>query len=146
MIDIPKPWSEEYIRQAFEDEIELAWAKMRRRCVAPSPIDPSGDLRPAPRRVGAMGSLVHHRLTFANPEPAAPPHWRRSWNAAGPLIAELGLSVRPDDEEGCVSVGNGSRRRDVTESYADHPSKDAAIFAAIVRAAIRVCTEAREFY
>jgi hypothetical protein len=58
----------------------------------------------------------------------------------------MGLSVRIDLEEGTVSVGNGSRRRDVTESYADHPSKDAAIFAAIVRAAIRVCTEAREGY
>ena len=79
------------------------------------------------------------------PRQASPlPRWRRGWSAAGPLIGELGLSVRTDDEEGTVSVGTGSRRRDVTESYADHPDKDAAIWAAIVRAAIRVCTEARE--
>jgi hypothetical protein len=140
-----KPWSEEYLRQAFADEIELAWAKLRQRYVAPNPIDPSADLVRAPRRGTNLITAGHERLAFA-PEVKPLPRWRRSWSAAGPLIGELGLSVRPDDEEGTVSVGNGNRRRDVTESYADHPNKDAAICAAIVRAAIRVCTEARELY
>ena len=140
-----RPWREEYLRQAFADEIELAWAKLRVRYVAPNPIDPNADLVRDPRRGSNLLTAGHERLAFASK--AKPlPRWRRSWSAAGPLIGELGLSVRPDDEEGTVSVGNGNRRRDVTESYADHPNKDAAICAAIVRAAIRVCTEARELY
>jgi len=141
-----KEWSTDYLRQAFDDEIELAWAMLRRRYVTPSPIEPRGDLRPAPRHGGSLISPGAARLTFSAGEPAAPPHWRRSWSAAGALIANLGLSIRIDAEEGCVSVGNGSRRRDVTESYADHPDKESAICAAIVRAAIRVCNEARELY
>lgn len=145
MNGLSKPWSDEYLRQAFEDEIELAWAKLRHRYVAPSPIDPNADLVRAPRRSTNMLTAGYERLTFAQ-EAKPLPRWRRSWSAAGPLIGELGLSVRPDNEEGTVSVGNGNRRRDVIESYADHPSKDAAICAAIVRAAIRVCAEARELY
>jgi hypothetical protein len=139
-------WSAEYLHEAFKDEIELAWAKLRRRYVAPNPIEPRDDLRPAPRRGSSLINAGSARLMLGSTEPTAPPHWRRSWAAAGPLIGELGLSVRTCDEEGTVSVGNGSRRRDVTESYADHPNKDAAICAAIVRAAIRVCTESREAY
>lgn len=138
-------WTEGYLRQAFADEIELAWAKLRLRYVAPNPIDPTADLVRAARRGSNLLTAGHERLAFA-PEVKPLPRWRRSWSAAGPLIGELGLSVRPDDEEGTVSVGNGNRRRDVTESYKDHPNKDAAICAAIVRAAIRVCTEARELY
>lgn len=141
-----KQWSEQYLNEAFADEIDLAWAKLRRRYLPPSPIDPNGDLRPAPRRGSPLMTAGTSRLTFGATDPKAPPHWRRSWSAAGPLIGELGLQVRTDEEEGTVSVGNGSRRRDVTESYADHPNKDAAICAAIVRAAIRVCTEARALY
>lgn len=145
MSNLPKPWSDDYLRQAFADEIELAWAKLRVRYVAPNPIDPNADLVRAPRRGTNLLTAGHDRLAFTQ-EAKPLPRWRRSWSAAGPLIGELGLSVRPDDEEGTVSVGNGNRRRDVTESYADHPNKDAAICAAIVRAAIRVCTEARELY
>ena len=145
MSGLSKPWSDEYLREAFADEIELAWAKLRRRYVAPSQADANADLVPAPRRGSNLLTAGHERLAFT-PEAKPLPRWRRSWGAAGPLIGELGLSVRPDDEEGTVSVGNGNRRRDVTESYADHPNKDAAICAAIVRAAIRVCAEARELY
>lgn len=145
MSGLSKPWSDEYLREAFADEIELAWAKLRLRYVAPNQIDPNADLVRAPRRGSNLLTAGHDRLAFT-PEARPLPRWRRSWSAAGPLIGELGLSVRTDDEEGTVSVGNGRRRRDVTESYADHPSKDAAICAAIVRAAIRVCTEARDLY
>lgn len=145
MSGVSTPWSDEYLREAFTDEIELAWAKLRLRYVAPNPIDPNADLVRAPRRGSNLLTAGHERLTFA-PEAKPLPRWRRSWSAAGPLIGELGLSVRLDDEEGVVSVGNGNRRRDVTEAYKDHPNKDAAICAAIVRAAIRVCTEACELY
>ncbi len=145
MSSLSKPWSDEYLRQAFADEIELAWAKLRQRYVEPTHLDALADLVPAPRRGTNLLSAGRDRLAFT-PEAKPLPRWRRSWSAAGPLIGELGLSVRLDDEEGTVSVGNGNRRRDVTESYADHPNKDAAICAAIVRAAIRVCSEARELY
>jgi hypothetical protein len=125
----------------FADEIELAAAhpKYRRRYLAPSVLTRVSDLVPAPSK----GYGFDGRNARTTPAFGAP-HWRRSWTAAGALVAELGLSVRQDHEEGTVSVGNGSRRRDVTEAFADHPDIDAAIWAAIVRAAIRVCAEARE--
>lgn len=135
-------WEGEYLKQAFADEIELAGVhpKIRARRVAmPTDLHILTELHPSAPR----GHGFDTRMVRTTPAPALP-RWRRSWVAAGPLIAELGLSIRQDDEEGTVSVGNGSRRRDVTESFADHPNKDAAICAAIVRAAIRVCAEARE--
>jgi hypothetical protein len=142
-----KQWDEAYLREVFADEIALAavhknWFLLRFE--APAFLGLSESL--VPRRGRSLVGGTNSRLEFASTRPTTPPHWRRDWAAAGPLIGLLGLSVRPDDDEGCVSVGNGSRRRDVTESYADHPDKDAAILAAIVRAAIRVCTEAREIY
>lgn len=147
MIGASKPWSEEYLREAFADEIALAavhprWFLLRFE----APIAPTHGDDLLPKRGRSLVSPVNDRLTLGSSQRPAPPHWRRTWGAAGPLIAELGLSVRPDDEAGTVSAGNGGRRRDVTESYADHPDKDAAIWAAIVRAAIRMCTEARELY
>lgn len=136
-----KPWSDEYLQEAIADEIALAAAHplFRRRVTMPSVLTISVDLYPDPPK--SINSFNRHFRTT----PTWPlPHWRRDWRAAGVLVGELGLSIRPDEEEGTVSVGTGSRRRDVTEAYADHPDKDAAIRAAIVRAAIRFCTESRE--
>ncbi|MFK3741394.1 hypothetical protein [Massilia sp. TN1-12] len=135
-------WEGEYLKQAFADEIELAGVhpKIRARRVAmPTDLHILTELYPSLPR----GNGFETRLARTTPSLALP-RWRRSWVAAGPLIGELNLSIRQDEEEGTVSVGNGTRRRDITESFADHPNKDAAICAAIVRAAIRVCTEARE--
>lgn len=135
-------WDGLYLAQAIDDEIELAWV-MKRVRVEPESSFLITATRLVPKRRGPAS--IHQggeqRLT---PDTWSLPMWRRSWTGAGPLIGELGLSIRQDDEEGTVSVGNGNRRRDVTEHFADHPNKDAAICAAIVRAAIRVCTEARE--
>lgn len=139
----PKPWSDEYLREAFEDEIKLASVHQHyrtRRYAMPSVMSKVANILPAPSR--HTQAAQHPRTTVTPPLP----YWRRSWSAAGHLIGELDLSIRIDADEGTVSVGTGSRRRDVTESYADHPDKDAAICAAIVRAAIRVCTEAHEMY
>jgi hypothetical protein len=144
MIAKRKQWDDEYLQQAIADEIDLAWAKMRRRFTAPLAPTMSSDLLPGARRGAPMVSAGASRLTFSTSEPEKPPRWRREWSAAGPLIADLGLSVRTDDEEGCVSVGTGNRRRDVTEAYRDHPDKDSAICAAIVRAAIQISSERRD--
>ncbi|MEH6434333.1 hypothetical protein [Massilia sp. DD77] len=138
-----KQWEGQYLEDAIADEIALAaiHPKVRRRAVKPTSPMFTTDVYPKAAALGGhWGSAHSPRTTIA----MALPHWRRKWAAAGPLIGEFGLSVRQDDEEGTVSVGNGSRRRDVIEAYADHPDKDAAICAAIVRAAIRVITEARE--
>lgn len=147
MNGLSKPWSDEYLRDAFADEIALAavhrnWFALR----FDAPVVMSRSENLVPRRSRSLVGGTNHRLEFGSARPTTPPHWRRDWAAAGSLVSLLSLSIRFDDEEGCVSVGNGSRRRDVTESYADHPDKDAAIWAAIVRAAIRMCTEARELY
>jgi hypothetical protein len=144
MIAKRKQWDDEYLAQAIADEIELGWAKMRRRFTAPIAPTMSSDLLPGARRGAPMVSAGASRLTFSAPEPVKPPHWRRDWSAAGPLLAQLGLSVRHDTEEGTVSVGTGNRRRDVTEAYRDHPGADEATVAAIVRAATQAFNEARE--
>lgn len=141
-----KQWDNEYLAEAFADEIALAkiHPKWRRAFKAPAFAGMSESLvyvRPT-RTFGS--SATSPQLTFSVKEPPVPPHWRRSWNAAGPLSTELGLSVRHDQDEGTVSVGVGSGRRNVTEAYADHPSPDAAAMAAIVRAAIQRLTELRD--
>lgn len=132
-------WAGEYLRQAIADEIELAQVKLRHRVRMPTDLSAVMELYPDPPR-GNSPFARHSRTTIGQ----ALPRWRRSWSAAGPLATELGLAIRHDAEEGAVSVGTGSRRRDVTEAYSDHPDRDAATMAAIVRAAIRFCTEARE--
>jgi hypothetical protein len=137
-----KQWDAEYLGQVFADEIELASVHpefFRRRYVAPSDVTRISPLQAAPTKNYRFESRDARTTPFM-----APPFWRRSWTAAGELVSLLGLSIHQDLEEGTVSVGNGNRRRNATESFADHPSNDAAVWAAIVRAAINVCTEARE--
>ena len=140
-----KEWDEEYLMGAFADEIALAkihplWRRTFKAPAAPSVDDP---LVYSPRASTHYTGATSPRLTLSTKIVPAPPLWRRTWAAAGPLSAYLGLSIRYDDEEGAVSVGVGSGRRNVTELYTDHPSKDAAACAAIVRAAIQRLTDLR---
>jgi hypothetical protein len=136
MIPAPKPWDEVYLRECAEDEIELARllrfgrfaipaGLTRDTLLVPAPVKSSPFLRgpDTPRtKLGTIGEL---------------PRWRRDWVAAGELSTQLGLSIYHDPEDGSVSVSAGNRRRNVTERYEDHPSKDAATWAAIVGAAIQ---------
>lgn len=138
-------WTQEYMKDAIREEIALAVVhpKWNRRYTAPASPTLETDLCPPARRGGNLLSAGGQRLAFST-QPKTPPRWRRNWKAAGELSTELGLNVRHDQEEGTVSVGTGNRRRDVTEAYADHPTPDAATWAAIVRAAIQLITEQRE--
>lgn len=141
-----KQWDDEYLKDAFADEIALAkiHPKWRRTFKAPTTLALDAPLVYVQRTTTHPFSGHNARLTFSTRTPEVPPLWRRSWNAAGPLSTELGLSVRHDQDEGTVSVGVGSGRRNVTEAYADHPNPDAAAMAAIVRAAIQRLTELRD--
>lgn len=136
-------WDGQYLAEAFDDEIRLAKVhpKWRRTFQAPAVLTLDAPLAARQRATSHFGSAHSPRLSFATAVPQVPPHWRRSWNAAGPLSTELGLSIRHDHEEGTVSVGVGSGRRNVCETYADHPSPDAAAMAAIVRAAIQILAD-----
>lgn len=143
-----KQWDNEYLTEAFTDEIALAKVHRRwwRTYVAPTVLTIDAPLVLGPRASTPFGGSANSpRLTFSAVVPKTPPHWRRSWGAAGPLSTELGLSIRHDPEEGTVSVSAGSGRRNVTEAYAEHPSQDAATWAAITRAAIRLLSEARSY-
>lgn len=123
----PKPWTQEYLRAAIRDEVGMA--KLLGYTVAmPSVFTAVTELIPTKKR--------GYQFLAPTTSHGALPAWRRSWNAAGPLSTTLGLTVSHDQDEGTVSAGS-DRRRSVTESYADHPSVDAATMAAIVRAAIR---------
>lgn len=141
-----KQWDNEYLAEAFADEIALAklHPKWRRAFKAPAVLALDAPLQLVRVTSTHHTSATSPRLTFSVKEPQVPPHWRRTWSAAGPLSTELGLSVRHDQEEQVVSVGVGSGRRNATEAYADHPSVDAATMAAIVRAAIQRLTDLRD--
>ncbi len=141
-----KQWDNEYLAEAFADEIALAklHAQWRRTYKAPTELTLDAPLIYVRPTTTHPFSGHNSRLTFSTMTPQVPPHWRRSWNAAGPLSTELGLSIRHDQEDGTVSVSVGSGRRNVSEAYADHPSQDAAAMAAIVRAAIQRLTELRD--
>lgn len=136
-----KQWSDQYLQEAIGDEITLAHVhpKLRKRASMPPHPSIDTDVFPDPPKYGSMGAR-HARTTPAFPLP----RWRRDWRAAGQLIGELGLEIRHDLDEGTVSVSHvDGRRRSITERYMDHPSKDAAIWTALVRSAIQVCTAAR---
>lgn len=137
-------WTQKYLKECAADEIALAKVhpKWRLSFTTPSSMTRISDLVPAARRGHSLISPGAARLTLSTRAPALPPHWRRDWNAAGPLGTLLGLGVSHDQDEGTVSVGTGSRRRNVTERYEDHPDPDAATMAAIVRAAVRLLSEA----
>ena len=141
-----KQWDDEYLKEAFGDEIALAklHPKWRRTFKAPAAMTRDAPLQPGARAASHFGSANSPRLTFSTMAPQVPPHWRRTWDAAGALSTELGLSIRHDAEDGTVSVGVGAGRRNVTEAYAEHPSPDDATLAAIVRAAIQRLTDLRD--
>ena len=128
-------WPQAYLEEAIEDEIALAKVMHPgSRIERPSIITAITQLTfAAPRRT--FGTSAHSPRT--SPGGYIAP-WRRGWQHAGPLSTELGLSIRHDTDEGTVSVGTGGGRRNVTEEYKDHPDKDAATCAAIVRAAIQL--------
>jgi hypothetical protein len=143
-----KQWDDEYLKEAFADEIALAkiHPQWRRTFKAPAALLMDAQLIYSPRASTHYTGATSPRLMLSTKIVPVPPLWRRTWDAAGPLSAYLGLSIRYDDEEGAVSVGVGSGRRNVTELYAEHPSKDAAALAAIVRAAIQRLTDIRVTY
>lgn len=140
MILAPMPWTEVYLKECLQDEMDLAALHMTwrlQRFSMPADLDKDVDLCLAPRRGRSPNSPGMSRLTFETTPAGPPPHWRRDWVAAGELSTQLGLSIYHDVEDASVSVSAGSRRRNATERYEDHPSKDAATWAAIVRAAIQ---------
>jgi hypothetical protein len=134
-IPAPKPWDKAYLEECAADEIDLARLLKYGKFAAPAGMTRDALLVPVatgrafssaasnPRtRLGSVGEL---------------PRWRRDWTAAGELSTQLGLSIYQDPEDGSVSVSFGNRRRNVTERYEDHPSKDAATWAALTRGAIQ---------
>jgi hypothetical protein len=126
-----QPWTDAYLRAAIRQEVDLARA-MGHVVAVPNLVTAVTTLRPTTKR-GYKFMPPSYR-----PGDDGLPFWRRNWNAAGPLSTDLGISVIHDPHEGTVSAGAGGGRRNITESYADHPSPDAATWAAIVGAAIRL--------
>lgn len=133
-------WTQKYLKEAIDDEIALAKAKHGGRITRPANITVFTELVFAAPARTHHGGATSPRTTGA--KTISP--WRRDWRAAGHLATELRLNIRHDVDEGTISVDNGSRRRSITEAYADHPGMDEAVVAAIVRAAIQIYTELRE--
>jgi hypothetical protein len=133
-------WTQKYLKEAITDEIELAKLLRYGKVTRPANLTMYSQLvRPRGARIG------HGTLSSGFGSSEAPiPQWRRNWSSAGPLIGKLTLKISHDQEEGTVSVGASDRRRSVTEAYADHPSVDAALWAAIVRASIHLLNDMRD--
>jgi hypothetical protein len=136
-----KEWTQQYLRECMADEAQLAplltkW-RGRRFIVPASGLTRTTALQPDARLGRPLISPGMSRLTPSSGTPALPPFWRRDWEPAGDLSVELGLTVSHDQDDGTVSAGKGSRRS-VTERYEDHPTKVAATWAAIVRAAVQL--------
>lgn len=127
---ILKPWPVKYLKQAMADEAALAAIHPKFRHVGG-------------RTSGGMRSAGLERQTLGLQQPSIP-QWRRTKEAAGALAIELCLEMRYDTDEGTVTVSAPGQRRGRTEPFAGHPSQEAAIMAAIVRAAIQIITEARD--
>jgi hypothetical protein len=136
MVPIPKQWDEAYLKECAEDEIALAQLMRYGRFAAPAGLARETLLVPVPTR-GSHHLLGSNTSRTRLGTIGELPRWRRDWVAAGELSTQLGLSTYHDPDEGAVSVSAGGRRRNVTERYQDHPSKDAATWAAIVGAAIQ---------
>jgi hypothetical protein len=133
-------WTQKYLKEAITDEVELAKLLRYGKVTRPANLNMYSHLiRASAARTG------HGTLGSGLGSSEAPlPQWRRNWSSAGALITKLFLKVSHDTEEGTVSAGASDRRRSVTEPYADHPSVDAATWAAISRAAIQLLTEMRD--
>lgn len=132
-------WTQKYLKEAINDEVELAKLLGFGKVTRPATLTMYAMLN----RAGA--ARTGHGTLGSDLGGSAPlPQWRRNWSSAGPLIGKLMLKISHDQDEGTVSVGASDRRRNVTEAYADHPSVDAAIWAAIARAAIALLTEMRD--
>jgi hypothetical protein len=133
-------WTQKYLKEAISDEIELARLLNYGKLVRPAALTMYTLLqRAGGARIG-QGTLG----SSGDAGTSAIPVWRRNWGAAGSLTTKLFLHTKHDVDEGTVSVGASGQRRCVTESYQDHPSVDAATWAAIVRASIQVLTEMRD--
>jgi len=133
-------WTQKYLKEAISDEIELARLLNYGKLVRP----PAPTMYTLLQRAGGPRTARGSLGSGLDAGTSVIPMWRRNWAAAGSLVSKLFLKISHDTEEGTVSVGASDRRRSVTESYADHPSVDAATWAAISRAAIQVLTEARD--
>jgi len=133
-------WTQKYLKEAIADEIELAALLNYGKLVRP----PAPTMYTLLQRAGGPRTARGALGSGGDAGTSAIPMWRRNWGAAGSLISRLCLQIRHDMDERTVSVGASDRRRSVTEAYADHPSADAAIWAAVVRASIQLLTEMRD--
>ncbi|WP_137171404.1 hypothetical protein [Massilia sp. HP4] len=126
----------EYLSQAIDEEIELLLLDRKIVVRKPSVVWRDSPLyeQREPYREGRWCGFA----------PAPLPAFRRNQRDAGALAIKHALSVRHDYEECTVTVGYGTGRRGVTEHYGAHPDRDAAIMAAITRAAIQMLTEQRD--
>jgi hypothetical protein len=132
-------WTQKYLKEAITDEVELAKLLGFGKVTRPATLTMYAMLNRAGAARTGHGTLGSD---FGGVAPL--PQWRRNWASAGPLIGRLSLKISHDLDEGTVTVGASDRRRSVTEAYKDHPSVDAAIWAAISRAAIQLLIDARD--
>lgn len=135
MIKAPKPWDEAYLKECAADEIDLARLLKHGKFAAPAGMTRDTLLVRVVATSGFSGAANNSRTRLGSIGEL--PRWRRDWIAAGELSTQLGLSTHHDQDEGTVSVSFGSRRRNVTERYEDHPSVNAATWAALTRGAIQ---------
>jgi len=128
----------EYLSQAIDDEIALAWLDKKLKGRKPSIVSFDVPIHQQVPR-GAAANSMYGALYYPDL-----PKYRRDPRESGGVAVRLGLNVKHDHDEFCVSAWYGSSRRAVTEFYGAHPDVAAATMAAITRAAIQLLTEQRD--
>lgn len=113
----------DYLRAVFDDESRLGRLLRWGDIEVPRELTPNGWLW---GNRGEQGLAARMARTYL-------PRWRRDWSSAGSLIAPCGLNILQGDDTVAVTARTGPA---VVAVCADYPSRDAALWAAICKAAI----------
>jgi hypothetical protein len=113
-----------YLREVFDDEVKLAGLLRWGNVEVPTTLTCNAWLWGT--HGGERGLAARLAKTFL-------PRWRRCWSSAGELVALCGLNILQGRESVSVTARSGPA---VVANFADHPSQDAAIRAAMCKVAI----------
>lgn len=113
----------DYLRAVFDDEVQLGHLLRWGRIDLPKDLTPNAWLWGNRGETGLSARMARTYL----------PRWRRDWNSAGSLVVRCGLNIQQGEQTVAVTARTGPA---VVLAFADYPSQDAAIWAAMCKAAI----------
>lgn len=112
-----------YLRGVVDDEVRLGHLLRWTNIDVPPKLVPNLWLWGSRGETGLAARIAHTVL----------PRWRRDWAGAGELMARCDLGILQGPDTVAVSARSGAP---AVVRFADHPTRDAAIRAAMCQAAI----------